>query len=253
MLLRWVSLASLALVGCGPSVGSGSAEGGGTGSSAGSGSAEDGGTGPSGGAGSADGGGTGGTTGDVCDALESVSDPGPAVTISIVNQRATPVSIQMNGCVGTLPLTFTDAAGEIRPWQLSDDCFPTECAGFITQGHCSQACADCGGVPPLRLDPGNVHHVTWSGGLFSEHELPPVCLGGATCATTCLRLDQVAQGRFDLVLTYSGTCTGDCNCEVSPMGAACPTIDPYPQLGDKSSAAVALDYPAQTSLTLALQ
>jgi hypothetical protein len=240
----WICVGLIVLGGCGPSAGPGSQDGGGTGSGSAGGESEEGGS---------ESGESSSTTApvDVCEALES-SIPAPQVTITIVNDRATPAFIGLGGCGGTLPLTFTDAAGTVHRWQLGGDCFPEECSEFIARADCTVACADCEGVPPLRLDPGSVHTAIWSGGLYSEHELPPECVGGTPCSSPCMRLDQAA-GRFDLSLTTWDTCTGECTCEVSGMGSACPTIDYHPQLAGELSAAAVLDYPAQTAISLSLQ
>ncbi len=168
-------------------------------------------------------GGSGGDGGRCAD-LED-EDPGPAVTVRLVNPGDRPVYVTtVASCVDARVEVKAAGASSDARWP-ADSCTST-CSDLMA-GEC--ACPlGCAASSLLRIDPGGVFEAPWPGLLYLPDEIPEACLPQDTCNTArCPVLRVPSAGMLEVSASFiaePGACdpiTGDprlCACTPNQAG-----------------------------------
>lgn len=182
---------------------------------------------------------------------EDTPAEGPAVTISLRNDRATAIFVTSQfDCTESHLRIDTDSDPPGR-WPL-EQCAPT-CASIIADAcECADACAQPG---LIRIEPGGTHELAWDGALWVEHELAAEC-NACGVAPDCLLGVSAPAGMVLASAGASSTAT-DCTdeagepstCECARGEDSCVLVGTATDPQEIAAQAV-FEYPRTTSLEL---
>ena len=192
------------------------------------------------------------TTGAVgsCDMFMSDAEIGPPVRISLRHAGDEPLWIAASGCGGAP--AFDIVADGVRFLVHPDsECSPTRCDDFLGQPDCSLGCNDCGVPFAVRLDPGAIVDVNWTGVDPIPMTMTAECAPGTQCQRECLRWTRAAAGDYSVQVAAFRGCTGACACDFPSPGGSCPIYEPL-ETSDPVVFVVPLTYPETTTVEVVL-
>lgn len=156
--------------------------------------------------------------------------------IGILNLRSTPVFVHSNpDAIERRVLLSGDLGGRVvhAPYICDDD--PPPCEELITGD--LPGCPLIGFLPaPLRLEPGARHILRWTPYLTFPVLLPAACQPEFSADHTCSTAVPPAPGAYTLSLTYAGSCTGPCTCELASDGSCILDVQPDTVFADPRTA-----------------
>lgn len=163
------------------------------------------------------------------DTPECVDFPGQGPTgelkLAIINNRSEVVFIRgySSGATGYLHLTGSPGGREVHaPFVCTQE--PPACDDFIDPG--TGGCLLNNKLsPPLRIEPGQRHHLTWQPLVVFPVIIPAACQADPTMDNPCTTSRVPTPGDYTLEITYAHAdeCTGECDCEPGPEGGC--TLD----------------------------
>lgn len=179
----------------------------------------------------------------------SVAEVGPEVTVHLKNDGASPIFVDRRVfCSAADPFSIVSPGGETLHTGLGLCDF--SCAVVLAEDcGCQAGCGDPGRV--VQIDPGVTYTVAWSGEHWADATLPAECVG--TCGESCLAREQAPAGMYKVVARASGQVEGcdDCGCVGDSAGDSIGWCEiEGARAGEEVVVEGALDYPAQTEITL---
>lgn len=186
-----------------------------------------------------------------CDMFVSDAEIGPPVRISLRHTGDEPLWIGATGCGGSPAFDIVEDGGRflLHP---DSDCSPTRCDDFLGQPDCSLGCNDCGTAFAVRLDPGAVVDVNWTGVDPIQMTMTAECAPGTQCQRECQRWTRAPAGGYTVQVAAFRGCTGACACDPPSPGGACSIYEPL-ETSDPVVFVVPLTYPETTTVEVVLE
>jgi hypothetical protein len=179
-------------------------------------------------------------------------EPGPELSVRLINTLDAPIYVHAHR---VKYIDLEDPTGARPRWQA--DSWTPSCESFVEDE------ATCGGCicfdTAVRLEPGGELLQTWSGRVYQELDLDPVCMDTESplCGDKCSRARTPVAGRWRVLANASleilcgGTdcpaCTDDLGngaCRVTASPVMIEAVDPLP------ITSAAFDYPSTTEVEL---
>lgn len=193
--------------------------------------------------------------GQVCEPFLDQEVTGPAVTVTIENHRAEAVFVLPGPqCSGQEQLGLVRDGVSLR---FRDGSCTFTCADQFA-GECSCP-ADCPVSPTIRIEPGGVYRVHWSGSLYVPVNPPASCFA-LECGNACEQRQQAGAGAY--VFTSAAGTAPPSGCDASPELCTCTAnADGWCELPDLEAEAFAevvelageFTYPEQTAAVLIVE
>jgi hypothetical protein len=189
------------------------------------------------------------TTGEPACVDPSLTDIGPAVEVTLRNDGAARLFINLQEmCTSVLPIALRDA-GDVA-LKIDKDICENGCDAVLSGG-CGCP-AGCGPGQVVQLEPGGTFVTTWSGRVWIETTVPAECpMDG--CQPQCFAAAQAPAGTYTVsarALDAVVDCVA-CTCEPGPEGSC--LINGGFAMGAETVAEAELVYPTQTGLEVAFE
>ncbi|MBZ5712501.1 hypothetical protein [Nannocystis pusilla] len=189
------------------------------------------------------------TTGESACVDPSVTDIGPAVDVTLRNNGATRLFINLDlNCSPILPFGLRDA-NDVAV-RIDKDVCENSCDEILSGG-CGCP-SGCGPSDVLQLEPGGTFASKWSGRVWTDVTLPAECPEGG-CAPECAAATQAPAGTYTVVARAHDAVVDcePCTCVPGPEGSC--VIDGGTAMGNEVVGEQALAYPMQTGLEVVFE
>lgn len=189
------------------------------------------------------------TTGEPACVDPSLTDIGPAVEITLRNDGAARLFLNLQEmCTSVLPIALRDA-GDVAV-KINKDACENGCDAVLSGGCGCPAGCPIGNV--IQLEPGGTFVTTWSGRVWNELTLPAECpMDG--CEPQCFAAAQAPAGTYTVsarALDAVVDCE-PCTCEPGPDGSC--VLNGGFAMGAEVVAEAELVYPTQTGVEVAFE
>lgn len=190
------------------------------------------------------------TTGEPACVDPSVTDIGPAVDVTLRNNGATRLFINLDrNCTPILPFGMRDANdAEVR---IDKDACENSCDEVL--GDACGCPAGCGPPDVLQLEPGGTFFGTWTGRVWTDVTLPAECLPPGGCEPVCAAATQAPAGTYK-AFSRAHDAVVDCDtctCVPDPDGSC--ILNGGFAMGNEVLAEIDFEYPTQTGVDVVFE
>jgi hypothetical protein len=189
------------------------------------------------------------TTGEPACVDPSLTDIGPAVEVTLRNNGAARLFLNLQEmCTTVLPIALRDA-GDVAV-KINKDACENSCDEVLSGGCGCPAGCPIGAV--IQLEPGGTFVTTWTGRVWNEVTMPAECpMNG--CQPQCFAAAQAPAGTYTVSARAHdmvGECVA-CTCEPGPEGSC--EISGGLAMGAEAVAEAELVYPTQTGIEVVFE